>query len=141
LQQNTPPTTKVADFWAGSVFYFSERIGIDMLGKSDRHIALEPVASNGTKPGHNKFDYAYSLGELKPDLVVSDFHLPVQEDQMRQAATGDFAFRGQLYFNTLFREHCLPYPVESVKTWRTIFACDWSPQLEQRAEWTDLAAP
>ena len=57
LKQNTPPETKVADFWAGSVFYFSECYAIDLLGKSDRHIARLPVTSDGTKPGHNKFDF------------------------------------------------------------------------------------
>ena len=108
LKQNTPVSSKVADFWAGSVFYFSERYAIDLLGKSDRHVAHLPVASNGTKAGHNKFDFDYSLGVLKPDFVVGNFKLPVQEDTMRQAATGDYAFTGQLYFNAVFHEHCLP---------------------------------
>ena len=137
LKQNTPAASKIADFWAGSVFYFSERYAIDLLGKSDRRIAHLPVASNGTKPGHNKFDFDYSLGVLKPDFVVGNFNLPVQEDTMRQMATGDWAFTGQLYFNTVFHEHCLPNPI-TVETWRTIFACDWSPQIERKDGWKDV---
>jgi len=138
LEQNTPPSSKVADFWAGSTFYFSERYAIDLLGKSDRHIARLPVVSNGMKPGHNKFDFQYSLGVLHPDFVLAAFKLPVQEDDMRREATGDLAFIGQLYFNSAFRDHCLPYPV-TVDTWRTIFVCDWSRQVEKRDEWSELS--
>lgn len=134
LKHNTPPTSKVADFWAGSVFYFSERYAIDLLGKSDRHIARLPAASRGTMPGHNKFDFDYSLGVLKPDFVVANFALPVEEAIIRQAATGDFAFTGQLYFHRLFQRHCLPYPIP-IETWRTIFVCDWSEQVGQRHTW------
>lgn len=138
LKQNTPPASKIADFWAGSVFYFSERYAIDFLGKSDRHIAHLPVTSNGTKPGHNKFDFDYSLGVLKPDFVVANFKLPIQKDQMRQSATGDWAFTGQLYFNRIFQEHCLPNPV-AIETWRTIFVCDWSSQIDYRYNWQELS--
>jgi hypothetical protein len=138
LKQNTTPTSKIADFWAGSVFYFSNRHAIDLLGKSDRHVAHLPVQSDGTKPGHNKFDFDYSLGTLKPDFVVANFRLPVQQDQMQQAATGDWAFTGQLYCNRVFQEHCLPNPV-AIETWRTIFVCDWSSQLNNRDNWQELS--
>jgi hypothetical protein len=124
LKQNTPESSKVADFWAGSVFYFSDRYGIDLLGKSDRVIARMPVASGGLLPGHNKFNFEYSLGKLKPDYVVSHFRLPVTDEQMRLESTGNFAYIGQLYFDPIFREHCFPYPL-NVDTWRTIFACHW----------------
>jgi arabinofuranosyltransferase len=137
LKQNTSPTSKVADFWAGSVFYFSERYAIDLLGKSDRHIAHLPVTSDGTKPGHNKFDFDYSLGTLRPDFVVANFRVPVEEDQMLQMATGDWAFTGQLYFNRVFQAHCLPYPV-TIKTWRTVFVCDWSSQIDYKDNWREL---
>ena len=138
LKHGTPLTSRVADFWAGSVFYFSEGYAIDLLGKSDRYVAYLPVTSDGTKPGHNKFDFDYSLGILRPDFVVANFKLPVQEDQMLQAATGDWAFTGQLYFNPVFREHCLPNPV-SADTWRTIFICDWSAQVHNKINWQPLS--
>jgi hypothetical protein len=137
LKQNTPPTSKVADFWAGQVFYFSERHAVDLLGKSDRHVARLPAVSNGMVPGHNKFDFGYSVGVLKPDFVVANNKLPVQEDEMRLAATGDYAYTGQLYFNPVFREHCLSNPVP-VDTWRTIFVCDWSHQVAKKEEWEGL---
>ena len=141
LKQNTPPTSKVADFWGGSPYYFSERYGVDLLGKSDRHIAQLPVTpTSGTLPGHNKFDYQYSLGELKPDFVAASFSWSVTEPDLRRAATGDYPYAGQLYFDPVFQEHCLPYPVDTVHTGRIIFVCDWSDQLQTRDEWKDLSS-
>jgi hypothetical protein len=126
LNENTPPEAVVADSWAGSVFYFSRRTGVDLLGKADPYIARQAPANNGTIPGHNKFDYSYSLDERQPDYVVSSFLLPVTEEDLREMSTGDFAYIGQLYFHPSFQEHCLPNPVNT-DTWRTIFRCDWSP--------------
>lgn len=138
LKQNTPVSTKIADGWAGSIFYFSERYAIDLLGKSDRHIAHLPVVSHEAKSGHNKFDYDYSLGVLKPDLVVSYFKLPVDEEEMREKTKSDWAFIGHLYFNSIFQEHCLPNPV-SAETWRTVFKCSWSPLMEAKDKWKELS--
>jgi hypothetical protein len=56
---------------------------------------------------------------------------------MRLAATGDWAYVGRLYLDPVFRNHCLPYPVAG-DTWRSIFVCDWSDQLEKRDEWKEL---
>jgi hypothetical protein len=68
LKENTPPEAVVADSWAGSVFYFSRRTGVDLLGKTDPYIARQAPAYNGTIPGHNKFDYSYSLDERRSRL-------------------------------------------------------------------------
>jgi hypothetical protein len=76
-------------------------------------------------PGHNKFDYSYSLDERQPDYVVSVFLLPVSEEDMLAVSTGDAAYVGQLYFHPSFQERCLPNPLNT-GTWRTIFRCDWS---------------
>jgi hypothetical protein len=137
INKNTPKSARVADFWAGSVFYFSNRYGIDMLGKTDPFIAHMPPASNGTKPGHNKFDFDYSIGELRPDIVIAIFKLPVSEEAMRTDATGDWAFTGDLYFNSTFKNHCLPNPI-ALDTWRSIFICDWSPLLNGRNNWSPV---
>ncbi|MDP8238433.1 MAG: hypothetical protein P9X24_05040 [Candidatus Hatepunaea meridiana] len=131
IKNNTPEDCTVADFWAGSVFYFSERYGIDFLGKVDPHIAKLPVVSDGTLPGHNKFDFDYSLGIFKPDLVIANFSLPVSEEKMKQLSTGNPAFTGRLYFNRIFQEHYFENPV-NIKTWRTIFIRDESPLCSLR---------
>ena len=62
---------------AGTIPYFSDRLGIDLLGKTDRHIAHEAAAvPSGPerflyfRPGHIKFDEHYSIEQQSPDLVV-----------------------------------------------------------------------
>lgn len=137
IRQNTPPDAQVADSWAGSPFYFSERHGIDLLGKSDPYIARLPVTSDGTKPGHNKFDYDYSLGRLKPDVVVANFKLPLSAQDVIEISSGDAAFSGQLYLNPTFQQHCLNQPV-GLDTARTIFVCDWSPLVARYSSWEGL---
>lgn len=78
LRRLTTEQASVAVVWAGAIPYFSERPSVDMLGKSDRRIARGkarvPEGSSerlvGFLPGHMKFDYAYSIGERKPDVVT-----------------------------------------------------------------------
>ncbi len=86
IKMATLPKARIAVSWAGAPGYYSERYMIDLLGKSDRKIAhSEPIRdlpagawNKDFYPGHNKFDYAYSIGQLKPDIVVdlvSEFDL------------------------------------------------------------------
>ncbi len=132
LKENLPPGGKAADFWAGIPFYFSGAYGVDLLGKNDPHIARLPAVYRD-HPGHNKFDFDYSLGVLKPDVVISSFSLPVTEGEMRRLAS-QIPWRGRLYFNGTFRDHCLPNPI-NIETVRTIFVCDWSPELSSHEQW------
>lgn len=137
LREHTAVDAKIADIWAGAVFYFSDRTGVDLLGKCDRHVARQKANPVSNYPGHNKFDYDYSLGQLRPDFVISSFKLPVTEEEMRARAVGNLAFIGSLYFNPVFRRHCLPNPVP-VDTWRTIFRCDWSAQRPTEVDRSEL---
>lgn len=73
----TTADASIAVVSAGAISYFSERISIDLLGKADKVIAQgDPRPIRGIsddqdfRPGHNKWDYAYSIGQLQPDLVV-----------------------------------------------------------------------
>lgn len=75
LGAHTSPDAVVADYWAGSLFYFSQRRGVDLLGKMDPVIARMPVVCEDGLPGHNKYDYAHSLDRLQPDFVVAGFKL------------------------------------------------------------------
>ena len=77
LRQLTTADATVAVMRAGTIPYFAERGAVDLLGKSDRHIAHEPANSaSGAdnfrefRPGHVKFDFAYSIGDLRPDVVL-----------------------------------------------------------------------
>ena len=69
IRSATPPQARIAVVWAGAIPYFARRPSIDLLGKSDPVIAHLP-ARGLFYPGHDKWDYAYSIGQRKPDLVV-----------------------------------------------------------------------
>jgi arabinofuranosyltransferase len=71
LRAATADDASIAVTWAGAIPYFSHRPVIDLLGKSDRHIAMSArQPSAGFEPGHDKWDYAYSIGQLRPDVVA-----------------------------------------------------------------------
>ncbi len=63
--------------WAGTIPYFARRPGIDLLGKNDPKIAhqqshIRPKFFWWSEfwPGHNKWDYDYSIGVQAPDVVM-----------------------------------------------------------------------
>lgn len=77
LQRVTRPDARIAVVLAGVVPYFTERYMIDLLGKNDKKIAHEPMHWNPKAslrrifyPGHLKWNYDYSIDELKPDVVM-----------------------------------------------------------------------
>ncbi|HEX6303318.1 MAG TPA: hypothetical protein VFZ76_03950 [Anaerolineales bacterium] len=78
LEKITQPQARIAVVSAGAIPYFTDRYAIDLLGKNDVRIAHLDARSTGGllnslanfRPGHMKWDYDYSIGELKPDVVV-----------------------------------------------------------------------
>lgn len=69
LRSATAENFRIAVAAAGATPYFAQRPTEDLLGKNDRHIAkLEPRGV--FSPGHDKWDYEYSLGKQKSDLIV-----------------------------------------------------------------------
>ena len=85
IDRFTDPDATVAVVWAGSLPYFANRYAIDLLGKNDPKIAFEKMhtesaaaRSKGFWPGHLKWDYDYSIGQLKPDVVVEVWALEPQ---------------------------------------------------------------
>ena len=67
-KSDLPPNTTIAVYEAGINFFLPQYKFHDLLGKNDRHIALSEA-----KPGlvgHNKWDYEYSLGLIKPDIII-----------------------------------------------------------------------
>jgi hypothetical protein len=69
IQATTSPNAVIAVHAAGQIPYYSRRRTIDLLGKSDAIIAHGAPAAP-FRPGHNKWNYAYSIGQLAPDLVA-----------------------------------------------------------------------
>jgi hypothetical protein len=74
IDKFTTPQAKLAVVSAGSIPYFSQRPALDLLGKNDRIIAHQPnhfpADIKDIRPGHMKWDYDYSIGGLKPDVIV-----------------------------------------------------------------------
>jgi len=69
IAASTPEDLRIAVAAAGATPYFSRRPTEDLLGKNDRHVArLKPRGV--FSPGHDKWDYPYSLGERGSQLIV-----------------------------------------------------------------------
>jgi hypothetical protein len=79
LQATTKPGASIAVIGAGTIPYLlPDRRALDILGKTDPVIAHEPVRTPMSiedvpdmRPGHMKWDYSRTFGELKPDVIVS----------------------------------------------------------------------
>jgi hypothetical protein len=76
LRSITTSEAKIAIVWAGSFSYFTNRNMVDLLGKNDKVIARQQWNKSfpGFLPGHVKWDYAYSIGKLKPDIVAQTWY-------------------------------------------------------------------
>jgi hypothetical protein len=104
-----PPDTIIGVFLAGTTPYFLPRTQFhDFLGKCDTHIAHS--AAHWGPPGHNKWDFAYSLGVVRPQYIITDAEYPAAESAetdaaMRQwvNARKDFGFHPSLWLDPLFR--------------------------------------
>jgi hypothetical protein len=79
LRESTTPDASIAVLGAGTIPYLlPEHRVLDILGKTDPVIAHGPVRTPMSfadipdmRPGHMKWDYARTFGELKPDVIVS----------------------------------------------------------------------
>ncbi len=86
LNRGTAADARIAVTSAGTTAYYARRPMVDLLGKNDRRIATGPPAVIDPAdpvlerfrtfyPGHNKWNYDYSIGELRPDVVLPLFHV------------------------------------------------------------------
>jgi hypothetical protein len=62
----------VAAHAIGQISYYSDRRMVDLLGINDRVVAAGHPATS-FRPGHNKWNYAYSISALRPDLVADEW--------------------------------------------------------------------
>lgn len=72
IAENTSPIATIAVHAAGQIPYFSNRMTIDLLGLNDPTIAKGPLAGP-FYPGHDKWNYDYSIMQLKPDLIADNW--------------------------------------------------------------------
>ncbi len=87
LDTITTPDARVLVAFAGALPYFSDRCFIDLLGKNDKTVArmearatVDPNGKTTYTPGHSKWNYSYSIGELQPDVI---FQLWIASDEAR----------------------------------------------------------
>ena len=106
MRDTTEADARIATIWAGVPAYYSHRTMLDLLGKNDTFIATS--APHGEFfPGHNKWDYDYSIGKLQPDVVFQTFDRGLEKDLHQRITnwgykkmcpiTGTFGSRGYYY--------------------------------------------
>ena len=72
INGSTKESAVIAAHAVGQISYFSHRYVVDLLGKADKTIARgEPAAV--FRPGHNKWNYDYSIGKLRPDIIADNW--------------------------------------------------------------------
>jgi hypothetical protein len=106
MRDTTEVGASIATIWAGVPAYYSHRTMLDLLGKNDTFIASS--APHGAFfPGHNKWDYDYSIGKLQPDVIFQTFDRGLEIDLHERIInwgykkmcpiTGTFGPRGYYY--------------------------------------------
>lgn len=95
IRRLTSEDASIAVVWAGAIPYFAHRRAIDLVGKNDRVIARER-GRGAFYPGHNKWDYRYSIGRKRPDLIVQ-LHDPTEADIRYIASLGYEPVGGGMY--------------------------------------------
>jgi hypothetical protein len=119
LRANTAEDALIAHFWAGSAAYFSERRGLDLLGKCDPTISRQAAKPGLMKPGHNKFDFDHALG-LAPDVIVGgapgNATLQFLRDVYANPASPLHGYRAfaELYLARTFPEHYGRCPADAI---------------------------
>ena len=94
-----PRDAVIGVFFGGTVPYYMPEFRFhDMLGKSDRVIAHGPARQG--PPGHNKWDYAYSLGRVRPEVIVTAGPFDEADDAVYRQQE---RFHPALWVDPLFR--------------------------------------
>lgn len=100
LARYATPDASVAVMAAGTVPYYSGLRGVDVLGKSDRHVArLPPRGVGGTiTPGHNKYDLRHSIERLRPDVIYDGLAWARDEPGILAFVEGSYVAAGAFWF-------------------------------------------
>jgi arabinofuranosyltransferase len=109
---STGKNPTVGIFLAGTIPYFNPSIRFhDMLGKNDLYIARTRAHSG--EPGHNRWDYDYSLDKVQPDLIITSYPILKQRPSLRETGfrqTYDYYqdLYNQAQFVALYLDHQVP---------------------------------
>ena len=106
MRDTTEMGARIATIWAGVPAYYSHRTMLDLLGKNDTFIASS-TPHGDFFPGHNKWDYDYSIGKLQPDVIFQTFDRDIEKNLHQRITnwgykrmcptTGTFGPRGYYY--------------------------------------------
>ena len=106
MRDTTEAGARIASTWAGVPAYYSHRTMLDLLGKNDTFIATS-TPHGDFFPGHNKWDYNYSIGKLQPDVIFQTFDRDIEKNLHQRITnwgykrmcptTGTFGPRGYYY--------------------------------------------
>jgi len=132
VRDYTPPTTTIAVHAAGNAPYFSRRPALDLLGKTDAHIAHEPVRAPG-RTAHGKFDYDYSLSR-QPDLLLTSLprDFPPPDPGVDPGAYTWALLRHPLFVDQYKNQ---PVPLEYLLDACTVYVRRSSPLLQTIDQW------
>lgn len=141
VERHTGRQARLAVMAAGCVSYFGRRDAIDVLGKTDRHVARLPVVA-GAATGHNRFDIDWSLRD-RPDVVVTfgPLLLATEADAILKAIRSDPQqdYGAALVLNTTFvreyRDH--PVPVRYLLERNALFLHRRSPERARLGGWRE----
>lgn len=70
LERNVPPDAGIATFYAGMPYYAPSRRFVDVLGKTEAHIAHQREI-HGAIPGHNKYDFSHVYRDRRPEVTFT----------------------------------------------------------------------
>jgi arabinofuranosyltransferase len=120
IHANTSREQTVALFGLGLAGYFADRPVIDMLGKTDAHVARTP-AKLWRQVGHQKSDPAYVLGR-RPEYVEMPYTVEEVADQrsLRQESRGRWGYFAELALDPSFQQGYVPVATrgERIPLWR-----------------------
>jgi hypothetical protein len=101
-RERVPRSATIGVYYAGTIpYYMPEHRFHDFLGKSDRVIARSPVRPG--PPGHNKWDYDYSLGIVRPDVIVTSGPFDRPDEHYRRERDQDYGFHPALWLDPRFQ--------------------------------------
>ena len=138
LRKNADPGSSVAVIASGMVPYFSRLESIDLLGKSDAHIAhLEP--RKGAIIGHGKMDAEYSLAK-RPDYVVSLRARTSASAAAPRPSEGDFDYVWELLSSPSFRRDWEENPVPDpfLLECSAVYVASDSPEMAKTKSWSGV---
>ena len=102
-----PAGRVIGVYYAGMLPYLlPQHLAHDFLGKTDRHIARSRAHTG--PPGHNKWDYTYSLGVVRPDLIVTSTFAHGGQIKARDVEK-DYGFYPALWLDPIFAREYQPH--------------------------------